>query len=245
MTVLGVIPARYASTRFPGKPLALIAGKPMIQHVYERVALCTGLDGVVVATDDDRIRECVEGFDGRVAMTSPDHASGTDRLGEVAGQERHAYYVNIQGDEPLIQTAAIDKLIEETQNNVALMSTLASRIDMATDAAMVNDPNVVKVARAQDGYALYFSRAAIPHPRNAEHAVYYKHIGIYMYMRQTLLELCKLPPSPLEKAESLEQLRALEHGVPILAVETEYNPVGVDVPEDIALAEKRLRELEG
>ena len=245
MTVLGVIPARYASTRFPGKPLAPIAGKPMVQHVYERVCSCAGLSGVVVATDDERIRDCVTGFGGRVVMTRADHQSGTDRLGEVAGQERHAYYVNIQGDEPLIKAEAIDRLIAETQAQVAVMSTLACPLDPVADAATIQDPNVVKVARAQDGYALYFSRAPIPYPRNSEHARYHKHIGIYMYMRQTLLELCKLPPSPLELAESLEQLRAMEHGVPILAVETDYSPVGVDVPADIELAEARLRELEG
>lgn len=240
MSVLAVIPARYASTRFPGKPLAVIAGQPMIRHVYERVARCRQMDGVVVATDDERIRDCVLTFGGEVVMTRSDHASGTDRLGEVAERMRHDYYVNIQGDEPLIDSTAIDELITQTRENFALMSTLVSRIDPATDQAVLDNPNVVKVARAIDGYALYFSRAAIPYPRNSAHARYYKHIGIYMYMHQTLLELCRLDPSPLERAESLEQLRALEHGVPILAVETAYSPVGVDVPEDIAAVETRL-----
>ena len=241
MSVLGVIPARYASTRFPGKLLAQIAGRPMIQHVCERVATSTALDDVVVATDDERIRECVLSVGGQAVMTRQDHPSGTDRVAEVAERLVHEHYVNIQGDEPLIQANAIDNLVAQSLKHGAQMSTLVRVLSLETEQEVLADPHVVKAAIGRNGEALYFSRAAIPYPRRPEHAQYYKHIGVYMYSRDTLLTLHRLPPTPLELAEGLEQLRALEHGVRILAVETTYDPIGVDVPTDIAAVEAALR----
>lgn len=241
MRILGVIPARYASTRFPGKPLALIAGRPMIQHVCERAAASELLSRVLVATDDRRIQDCVTGFGGEALLTSPEHPSGTDRLGEVASQlADYDYYVNIQGDEPLLEAGAIDELLRQTLAAGAPLSTLVRRLDAVRERAVIDDPNVVKVARSADGRAVYFSRAALPYPRRPDCAQYYKHIGIYAYTRATLLRLCALEPEPLELAEGLEQLRALAAGIPILAVETEYDPLGVDVPADLAAVEARL-----
>jgi len=241
MPILGVIPARYASTRFPGKPLVPIAGRPMIEHVYQRAAGCQRLDRVLVATDDRRIVDCVRGFGGEVMLTSSEHPSGTDRLGEVAEQlPDYEYYVNIQGDEPLLEAEAIDALLAKTLAVAAPMSTLVRELDAAAEQAILADPHVVKVARGADGRAVYFSRAAVPYPRRSEHARYYKHIGIYAYRREVLLDLCQLPPAPLELAEGLEQLRALENGIFILAVITDYDPIGVDVPEDLAQVESRL-----
>jgi len=241
MGVLGVIPARYGSTRFPGKPLALIAGKPMIQHVYERVSQSAQLDAVLVATDDSRIQDCVASFGGLAELTSVDHASGTDRLGEIAGKHQHDYYVNIQGDEPLIDPAAIDALISQSLAVNAGMSTLVTGLKPAEDQAAIDDPNVVKTVVALDGRALYFSRAALPYPRHQKHAHYLKHIGIYMYTREVLALLCNLAPTALEQAESLEQLRALDHGIAIHTVRTAYNPVGVDTLADIARVEAALK----
>jgi len=242
MRILGVIPARYASTRFPGKPLALIGGRPMIQHVWERAAASELLDRVLVATDDQRIWDCVTGFGGEALMTSAEHPSGTDRLGEVAAKlTDYDYYVNLQGDEPLLEAQAIDELLRQTLAAAAPMSTLVRRLTAAGEQAVIDDPHVVKTVRGIDGRALYFSRAAVPYPRRPEHAQYFKHIGIYAYTRETLRTLCGLAPTPLELAEGLEQLRALEHGIPILAVETEYDPIGVDVPDDLAGVELRLR----
>jgi 3-deoxy-manno-octulosonate cytidylyltransferase (CMP-KDO synthetase) len=241
MSVLGVIPARYASTRFPGKPLAPIAGKPMIQHVYERVTQSVQLDAVLVATDDSRILNCVVGFGGRAELTSAGHASGTDRLGEVAGRHQHDYYVNVQGDEPLIDPVAIDALVVQSLAVNAVMSTLVTDLRPAEDQAAIDDPNVVKAVVALDGRALYFSRAALPYPRRHTHAHYLKHIGIYMYARDVLALLCSLAPTALEQAESLEQLRALDHGIAIHTVRTAYNPIGVDTPADIARVEAALK----
>jgi len=241
MPILGVIPARYASTRFPGKPLAPIAGRPMIQHVYDRAAGCRRLDRVLVATDDSRIADCVRAFGGEVMLTSPEHPSGTDRLGEVARQlADYDYYVNLQGDEPLLEAQAIDALLDQTLAAGAPMSTLVRELDALTERHVLDDPHVVKAARAGDGRAVYFSRTVVPYARRPEHARYYKHIGIYAYQREILLALCRLPPAPLELAEGLEQLRALENGVYILAVITNYDPIGVDVPEDLAQVEFRL-----
>jgi len=241
MSILGVIPARYASTRFPGKPLAMIAGQPMIQHVYERVAQCGELSRVIAATDDERIADCVHGFGGEVVLTRADHPSGTDRLGEVA--QAHAgydYYINIQGDEPLISAAAIDALAAGTAAAGAEMGTLVRKLTLPADQPALDTPDVVKCAVGRDGYALYFSRHPVPYARRPEHAVYHKHIGIYIYTPAVLKRLCALPPSPLELAESLEQLRALEDGIRILAVATDYDPVGVDTPADVAAVEARL-----
>ena len=241
MSVLGVIPARFGSTRFPGKPLALIAGKSLVQRVWERARAAVRLDGLVVATEDGRIVEHVASFGGQAVLTSAAHQSGTDRLGEVAQAQVYDYYVNIQGDEPLVSPGAIDALIGATLPRGAAMSTLVTPLPEGSPD--VGNPNAVKVVRDKDGYALYFSRSPVPYARNAPQAPYLKHIGIYMYSRQTLGALCALPPAQIELTESLEQLRALHNGIRILTVDTDYDPVAVDVPEDIARAEARLREL--
>lgn len=240
MSVLGVIPARFGSTRFPGKPLADIAGMSLIERVWTQCREARLLDSVVVATDDERILEHVEGFGGSALMTGEAHASGTDRLGEVATKMPYDYYVNIQGDEPLLPPAAIDALVEGTLAAGAQMSTLVAPMGMnaAEEAA---DPNIVKVARDTAGYALYFSRAKIPFDRDGIGRGWLKHIGIYMYSRITLERLCALERTPLEQRESLEQLRALESGIRIYCVEQEYEAVGVDVPEDVEKI-KRLLE---
>lgn len=240
MSVLGVIPARYGSTRFPGKALAPIGGKPMIQHVWERVSQSGRLTRVVVATDDERIEGCVTGFGGEALLTRSEHPSGTDRLGEVATRLPADYYVNTQGDEPLISAAAIDALVDQVLAEQAAMGTLVRRLSLPADEAVLADPNVVKAVRGDDGYALYFSRAAVPYPRRPAEARFYKHIGIYMYSHAALTRLCGAPQTSVERAESLEQLRALELGLRILAVETDYDPIGVDVPEDVAAVEARL-----
>lgn len=239
-SILGVIPARYGSTRFPGKPLADIAGQTLIQRVWNQASQAGMLSGCVVATDNQRIYEHVVGFGGQAQMTSSEHASGTDRLGEIAASGSHSYYVNIQGDEPLLSPHAIDDLARQTVDRHAQMSTLVTTLDASCEARALDDPNVVKVVTAADGTALLFSRAHIPYPRNAGHALYRKHIGIYMYSRETLLRLCQLTRCPLEEAESLEQLRALYHGVRILCVETEYDPVSVDTLLDVQRVLERL-----
>ena len=241
MQVLGVIPARYASTRFPGKPLADIAGKSLVQRVWELASLASGLDGCVVATEDQRIVDHVSGFGGNARLTSPDHASGTDRLGEIARDTQFDYYVNIQGDEPLLLPAAIDALVHRTVEVHAPMSTLITPFPK-DDADALANPNAVKVVLDRDNCALYFSRSQIPYPRNPASAGYFKHIGIYMYSRETLLRLCELPRTMLEEAESLEQLRALFDGVKVLCVETNYDPVAVDVPADIDRVLERLQD---
>jgi 3-deoxy-manno-octulosonate cytidylyltransferase (CMP-KDO synthetase) len=241
--VLGIIPARFGATRFPGKPLALISGKTLVQRVWERAIRCQSLDGLVVATEDERIYEHVAGFGGRPVMTRADHASGTDRLGEVAEREYADYYVNIQGDEPLLDPVAVDTLVTRTVAAAAAMSTLVSPFAPHATADEISNPNVVKAVRDAEGFALYFSRSPIPYPRNAEAAAYLQHIGIYMYSRETLAKLCSWPPVAIERAESLEQLRALYNGVRILTVDCGYSPVSVDTPEDAKLVELRLAEL--
>jgi 3-deoxy-manno-octulosonate cytidylyltransferase (CMP-KDO synthetase) len=215
--VLGVLPARWGSTRFPGKPLHLIAGKPLIQHVWERCQACSRLDEILVATDDERIlRAVAENFGGRAVMTSPEHPTGTDRIAEAARAVPQAtHIVNIQGDEPLIDPALIDELAETMTADPALdMATAANPLDPADPAA--HDPNVVKVVTALDGRALYFSRSPLPFFRNAVPGLpVLRHKGIYAYSRGFLERFVTWPPSPLEKAESLEQLRALENGASI------------------------------
>ncbi|MCH7471337.1 3-deoxy-manno-octulosonate cytidylyltransferase [bacterium] len=244
MDILGVIPARYASTRFAGKPLADIGGKTLIQRVWERASACRELSEVIVATDDERILKHVLGFGGRAVMTSGDHKSGTDRLGEVAEGDARDSYVNIQGDEPLLESQAIDMLVQRTLAAGAEMSTLVSPFPANEAAAERQDPNVVKVVRDLQGYALYFSRSAIPYPYHAKEAQYLRHIGVYMYSRDTLLRLCSAAPSPLELAESLEQLRALQTGVRIYTVDCDYTPLAVDTPADIELVLRRLDAVE-
>ena len=245
MNVIGVIPARFASTRFPGKPLALIAGKPLIQHVVEQCQKAKSLAKVIVATDDTQIWEVAQQF-CEVEMTRPDHPSGTDRIAEVA--ERHACdaLVNVQGDEPLIDPSVIDIVANALKK--AEMSTAATPI---RDAEEYASPNVVKVVVNRAGQALYFSRRTIPYVRDAASAPvseqlaafpFLKHLGIYGYRRDTLLRLVKFPVSPLENAEKLEQLRALDNGVNISVAQVEYESIGVDVPSDVQRVERILRE---
>ncbi|SDF72335.1 3-deoxy-manno-octulosonate cytidylyltransferase [Sporolituus thermophilus] len=232
MNILCVIPTRYASTRLPAKALADIAGKPMIQHVYERACRAKRPRAVLVATDHELICQAVTAFGGQVMLTSPDHPTGTDRLAEVA----RAYpdvdvIVNVQGDEPLIAPEVIDELAAAFDGAPDLaMATLMTEMDEEE----YNLPSAVKVVTDLNGYALYFSRSLIPFPR-IQHEAYkvYKHIGIYAYRRDFLLTFAALPPTPLERAESLEQLRALEHGYRIKVLKTDFKSIGVDTPEDL------------
>jgi len=238
MNVLAVIPARMASTRFPGKPLASLAGKPMIQWVWERTRRAKTISRVVIATDDERILAAAKGFGADAEMTDPQHASGTDRVAEVAGHHRCSLVVNVQGDEPLIDPRMIDEAVRCLRKNPAFgMATLCRRID---DPGDILAPQVVKVVRRQSTEALYFSRHPIPFARNPDEArpVYYKHIGLYVYRTAALRKLVSLPVSPLERAEKLEQLRALENGVRILCPETKFDCAGVDTPEDLARVER-------
>ncbi len=245
MKVLGIIPARYGSTRFPGKPLALIAGKPLIQHVVERCQQAKSLAEVLVATDDTRIWEVAQNF-CRVEMTAPNHPSGSDRIAEVAQRNTCDAVVNIQGDEPLIDPAVIDTVADALAD--AEMSTAATPIRNSEE---YDNPNVVKVVASAGGRALYFSRRTIPYLRDAASRSvteqlaafpFLKHLGIYGYRRETLLRLVKFPVSPLEQAEKLEQLRALENGIGIEVVTVDYDSVGVDVPVDVKRVEKLLRD---
>lgn len=233
MKVLCVIPARYASTRLPGKPLALIAGKPMIQHVYERASRAAIPSEVVVATDSELVAEAVRNFGGKVMMTSPEHPSGTDRLAEVALSYGDAdVIINVQGDEPMIPPEIIDRLAQAFEDNEDLnMATLKTVMDEAD----YNNPNTVKVVTDQNGYALYFSRSLLPYPRNkpADFKVY-KHVGIYAYRRSFLLSYAAYEPTPLEQIEGLEQLRVLENGERIKVLECKFKGIGIDTPEDLA-----------
>ena len=243
MNVIGIIPARFASTRFPGKPLALIAGKPLIRHVVERCRQAGSLSDVIVATDDARIRDAVQGF-CRVEMTAPTHPSGSDRIAEVASLCACDAIVNIQGDEPLIDPGVIDAVARALA--AAEMSTAATPIRSPEE---YDSPNVVKVVVSAGGQALYFSRRTIPYLRDAASGSvseqlaafpFLKHLGIYGYRRETLLRLVRFPVSPLEAAEKLEQLRALENGIPIAVVRVDYDSVGVDVPADVDRVERIL-----
>jgi 3-deoxy-manno-octulosonate cytidylyltransferase (CMP-KDO synthetase) len=230
--ILGVIPARFSSSRFPGKVLAHIAGKTMLQHVYERASLSTYLTSTLIATDDDRVYSVARSFGARVRMTRSNHLSGTDRAAEVASAENAEIIVNIQGDEPLIDPAAIDAAILPMVHEPELvMGTLKKRIE---DPREITDPNVVKVVTNSAGDAIYFSRCPIPFEREKSGSTpYFKHIGLYVYQRDFLLAYSALPAGPLETAEHLEQLRALENGFRIRVVETEYESLGVDTPEDL------------
>src|SRR6266511_3289492 len=242
--ILGIVPARYASTRFPGKLLHPIAGKPLVQHVVERCKRAKSLSEVIVATDDSRIAEVARKF-CRVEMTADRHPSGTDRIAEVAGRCDCDAAVNIQGDEPLIDPAVIDAVARALAD--AAMSTAATPL---RDPAEYDNPNVVKVVVNAAGRALYFSRRTIPFMRDAASRPiaeqlaafpFLKHLGIYGYWRDTLLKLVKFPVSPLEAAEKLEQLRALENGVEIAVMRVIYDSVGVDVPADVERVERLLK----
>jgi 3-deoxy-manno-octulosonate cytidylyltransferase (CMP-KDO synthetase) len=237
--ILGVVPARYASSRFPGKPLALIAGKTMLQHVWERASCARTLNRLVIATDDRRILLAARGFGATVRMTRADHRSGTDRTAEVAAADCAGIVVNIQGDEPLIDPAAIDAAVAGMlESGDAPMGTLKKRIG---DPAELANPNVVKVVTDLEGHAIYFSRSAIPYVRS-EGAVQYKHIGLYVYRKAFLLGYSGLPVGPLEESENLEQLRAIENGFKIRVVETGYESLGVDTPEDLRRVSAQVEE---
>ncbi len=232
--IVAIIPARYESKRFPGKPLADICGKPMIQWVYERVSRSTLLDMVCVATDSKKIKIAVNGFGGRAIMTSPEHSCGSDRVAECAnllGLTDHDIILNIQGDEPMISPEMIDKLASCFQTPDVVMGTLARRIN---DPEEVFDSNVVKVVINNQGNALMFSRCPIPFNRdNREDVTYYQHIGIYGYRRSFLERYSDMAKGYLEQIESLEQLRVLENGYPIRVVVTPYKSIGVDTPDDL------------
>lgn len=236
MRTVIVIPARYGSSRLPGKPLADILGKPMIQHVHDRALQVPGVDQVVIATDDRRVADAVAGFGGVAVMTSPDHASGTDRLVEVMGQVPADLYVNLQGDEPLVRPVDIALLINRMQQNPAIrVGTLCHPIE-ATEA---RNSNCVKVILAANGEALYFSRSPIPYPRQEAEASYLKHVGVYAYRREVLCSYSQLPQPMLEKAEMLEQLRLMHSGIRLHAFEIEPTGPGVDTPECL----ERVRSL--
>lgn len=250
MRITALIPARYASTRFEGKALADIMGKPMVQHVYERAARAGLVSEVIVATDDERIAAAVRSFGGRVEMTRQDHETGTDRLAEVAERIDSDIVVNVQGDEPLIEPAMIDEAIYPlTTDSSVAMGTLKTRIKTLHDFL---SPNVVKVITDKDGFALYFSRSPLPNFRDkwndlkdesfaSGKLLCHKHVGIYVYRREFLLQFAKMSPTYLESAEKLEQLRALENGYRIKVVETQYESIGVDTPADL---EKVMESLE-
>ena len=241
--VLGVIPARWGSTRFPGKPLHLIAGKPLVQHVWDRCLECTMLSTVTVATDDERIAAAVEAFGGHVTMTRSDHPSGTDRAAEVASAfPEMSHVINIQGDEPLIDPGLIDSLAAALIADPGLPMITAANQLVASDP-LLNDPNVVKVTITADGHALYFSRSLIPHPRSVpEDLVYYRHKGIYGFRRDFLFDFVRWEPSLLERTENLEQLRALENGARIRVVLTDDTSPGVDTPEQAAILQELLSQ---
>lgn len=242
MRIAGVIPARFGSTRLEGKPLVDIQGKPMIQHVYECACKARSLSQVLVATDDERVLRAVGEFGGTAVMTSPDHVSGTDRIAEVAGRLAADIVVNIQGDEPLLEPAIIDECVEPMLNDPAVvMATVMKQIPESS----YQDPGVVKVVCDLKGRALYFSRSLLPYPRNRTDAFrVFEHLGVYAYTKDFLLRFAKLPPTPLERIEGLEQLRALEHGFPIHVVETQSRGelVSVDTLEDLEQVRRIIGE---
>jgi len=242
--IVGVIPARYASSRFPGKALAELAGKPMVQHVVERATRAALLDEVLVATDDSRIADAVHRFGGKARMTSPEHPSGTDRIAEVVGDLACDLVVNIQGDEPLIEPGVIDQAVAPLVADPSIaMGTLAR--PMGVDEAV--DPSKVKVVLDRQGFALYFSRSRIPYIRDdalpPTERPYLLHMGLYAYRRETVLHLASLPPTPLEERERLEQLRALEHGIRVRVVVTEHQSFGVDTPADLERVRRMMTGL--
>lgn len=238
MKIVGIIPSRYASTRFPGKPLADIGGKPMIQRVYEQAKKSKSLSEVIVATDDQRIYDFVESFGGRAMITREDHQNGTERCAEVAGKYEADYYINIQGDEPFIHPEQIDVLAGLLDGQTEL-GTLIKKL---TDPTLLDNPNTMKVVFNKRMEALYFSRNCVPFIRDAEKGqwlgkhTFYKHIGIYAYRSDVLQSITTLEMSSLERAENLEQLRWLENGYQIKLAVTEHETIGIDVPEDVARA---------
>ncbi len=245
MSAWAVIPARFASSRFPGKPLVPLCGKPMIQHVWERVRQAKRIARVLVATEDARIAQAVAGFGGEAVMTRSDHRSGTERVAEVAAapaSAEAAIFVNVQGDEPLIEPAAVDAAVRLLEDDAAArVGTLAVPIANPKD---IVDPNIVKVVLDFEGNALYFSRAPIPWVRGdgaRAQARHLKHLGLYVFRREALLEFPTFPQGELEQLEQLEQLRWLENGWKIRVAETTYDSVSVDTPDDVARVEKLIR----
>ncbi|MGC2829780.1 MAG: 3-deoxy-manno-octulosonate cytidylyltransferase [Candidatus Acidiferrum sp.] len=238
-----VIPARFGSTRLPGKPLVSLAGKPMIQRVYERARMAARASRVIVATDDERIMKAVETFGGTARMTRPDHRTGTERVAEVAAHETGDVFVNVQGDEPLLDPVAVDAAINALlEEPVAAIATVATPIKTPAD---IMDPNVVKVVLDFEENGLYFSRAPIPWVRDTTSKIqvrHLKHLGLYVFQRDALLEYPTLPQGELERIEQLEQLRWLENGWKIRVAEVEHDAVSVDVPEDVARVEKLLQK---
>lgn len=253
MNITAVIPARFASVRFPGKALALIDGKPMIQHVYERTSQATLVGSVIVATDDERICSAVAAFGGQCRMTSSGHETGTDRLAEVAEALSADLIVNVQGDEPLIVPEMIDQAIRPFLDDASLsMGTLKTRIRCLHDFL---SPNVVKVVTDREGNALYFSRSPLPFFRDkwqdlkdesfaSGKLLCHKHVGLYVYRRDFLVAFAAMAPTFLEVSEKLEQLRALENGVRIRVVETEFESIGVDTPDDLVKARERFKAVQ-
>jgi 3-deoxy-manno-octulosonate cytidylyltransferase (CMP-KDO synthetase) len=239
--VVIVIPARYGSTRLPGKPLVALAGKPMVERVYERAKMAKTTGRVIVATDDERILKAVEGFGGEARMTRPDHRTGTERIAEVAAHTEGEIFVNVQGDEPLLDPAAVDTAVGALlQEPAAAIATVAVPIRTPAD---IMDPNVVKTVLDFDDNALYFSRAPIPWVRDVAHKIHarhLKHLGLYVFQRGALLEYPTLPQGELERVEQLEQLRWMENGYKIRVAEVEHDAVSVDVPEDVGRVERLL-----
>ncbi|MFZ4763332.1 MAG: 3-deoxy-manno-octulosonate cytidylyltransferase [Roseimicrobium sp.] len=237
--VLVVIPARWGSTRFPGKPLHLLAGKPLVQHVWERCCECQHVDKIVIATDDARIADAARRFNALAVMTDPEHPSGTDRVAEAARSfPQHQIVINVQGDEPLISPRLIDELAR-----TLVMESAVSMITAATpieDPTQLADPNVVKVVLDVNRDALYFSRSLIPYPRHPDSAAHWRHLGVYGFQRDFLFQFVQWPPSSLEKTESLEQLRAVEHGIRIRVVPTRELSPGVDTLAQAQAVEKVL-----
>ena len=231
MQIVALVPARFASTRFPGKPLALLKGKPLVQWVCEGTARCSLVDRVIVATDDERIAEAVAGFGGEAVMTRADHPSGTDRLAEAASGLDADLVVNVQGDEPLVMPEMIEQALAPLIADPAIpMGTLKNPIENEED---LHNPNIVKVVTDLAGFALYFSRAPIPCRREGGAIRAWRHVGLYVYRRDFLLKFARLAPTPLENLEKLEQLRALEHGYKIMVAETPFTSHGVDTPQDL------------
>jgi 3-deoxy-manno-octulosonate cytidylyltransferase (CMP-KDO synthetase) len=237
---VGIIPARWASSRFPGKPLHLIAGRPLLQHVWEQCRRARALDSVIIATDDMRIAEAAFVWGAEVSLTRPDHASGTDRIAEVAKKLRGvSHIINIQGDEPLVESALLNRLARKMQRQPQIE--MITAVHPFSDPADARSPHQVKAVLDRRGRALYFSRHAIPYPRDPSIPIrYFRHQGVYGYRRDFLLRFVRWQPSPLEKAEALEQLRALENGVNIHVVVTQSGSPGVDTPEDAAAIERQL-----
>lgn len=233
---IGIIPVRYGAHRFPGKPLASILGKPMVQWVYENASKSKLLTRLIIATDDERIFRVAENFGADAILTSPEHRSGTERVAEVAARIDIPLVINIQGDEPFIKGEMIDTLIDTLQDESIAMATLARK---NTEMDSITDTNIVKVVLDQQDFALYFSRSPLPHKATE---FFWQHIGIYAFQREVLLAFASLPPSRLEGQEKLEQLRALENGIHIKVLPSEYTSLSVDIPEDIIKAEKHIKE---